>query len=613
MVSQSPFDAKLRAALEPVYDLERELPGGGMSRVFLAIERSLNRKVVIKVLPPDLAAGVNRERFQREIQLAAQLQHPHIVPLYSASEHDDLLYYSMPYIEGESLKYALNQRGTKQRFALKEVVSMLHDVVDALAYAHERGVIHRDIKPGNVLRSGRHALVTDFGVAKAISAAMPAVGMTTSGMAIGTPAYMAPEQLAGDPAADHRVDIYAVGLLAYELLTGEAPFNEASPQETMAAQLTRDPEPISHTRSDVPPALSALVMRCLEKSPDQRPQHAAELLTTLDELSVSSGDYLPAKRPRRYGRPLLLGAVAAALALFAVRNVRARQGAPTMPVVPAGPVIAPKRHTPPRTTPLITRADSLAIATAMAKYVAPAQRPLTADEVRRMNDSIANSIERRLLDSLVRVVRQVSAASNAPPTRQGPPPMGGGMQGPPPPGGFGGFGGRRRIVVTEWADPKRPDLVAIAQAVADSLRLHLSRNNRFALVPVDSNTRTIMNRSQTLDNVARALDTELFASVRVMPQKTDSLRLYVTLTDFGAMQDSSRRAAITVTPIGRPLASAQQLIGMTFSELFNLSRVTRRNGDPRMHGGPNGPFGGPGGGPNGPGSGTPQPNRRPPT
>ena len=319
------FDAKLRDAFEPAYILERELTGGGMSRVFLATERALNRKVVIKVLPPELAAGVNRERFRREIQLAAQLQHPHIVPLYSAGEHGDLLYYTMPFIEGESLKHAIHEHGaTKKPFTVREIVRILHDVSDALAYAHARGVIHRDIKPGNVLRSGSHAVVTDFGVAKAISAAMPAVGMTTSGMAIGTPAYMAPEQLAGDPAADHRMDIYAVGLLAYELLTGEAPFNEASPQATLAAQMTRDPVSVSRKRPDVPPALAALVMKCLAKMPEQRPQTAQELVAELDAMAIGSGDFAPSAIPaKRWG--VLLGALAVVVvAIVLVRNGRHR-------------------------------------------------------------------------------------------------------------------------------------------------------------------------------------------------------------------------------------------------------------------------------------------------
>ncbi len=192
------FLSQLRRIVGAAYDIERELSGGGMSRVFVATERALGRRVVIKVLPPDLAAGVNMERFRREIQLAAQLHHPHIVPLLSTGEGDGILYYTMPFIEGESLRQAIERGG---RFSVSEVVRVLHDVVDALAYAHGRGVVHRDIKPANILRLGSHSLVTDFGVAKALSAAMPISGLTTAGIAIGTPAYMAPEQLAGDPAA----------------------------------------------------------------------------------------------------------------------------------------------------------------------------------------------------------------------------------------------------------------------------------------------------------------------------------------------------------------------------------------------------------------------------
>src|SRR5687768_7836781 len=279
-----------------------------MSRVFAATEHALGRKVVIKVLPPELSAGVNRERFQREIQVAAQLQHPHVVPLLSAgrvggandtgafdtssgrgadpTSETDLLYYTMPFIEGESLRAAIARRG---RLPVREVVRILHDVIEALAYAHRRGVVHRDIKPGNILTLGSHALVTDFGVAKALSAAMPISGMTSAGMAIGTPAYMAPEQLAADPAADHRIDIYAVGLLAYELLSGESPFVGTSPQATMAAQLTHVPESLDSVRDDVPPPLSAVIMRCLEKLPEHRPPTANALLDELDAAVTPSG------------------------------------------------------------------------------------------------------------------------------------------------------------------------------------------------------------------------------------------------------------------------------------------------------------------------------------
>ena len=190
------FREQLQNALAPAYTIQRELTGGGMSRVFVALEHALGRTVVVKVLKPELGAGVNRERFRREIMLAAQLQHPHIVPVLSAGEHGDLLWYTMPFVEGVSLRDSLIHTG---KFSARTVTRVLHDVLDALAYAHRRGVIHRDIKPGNILHHGSHSLVTDFGVAKALSASLPHSGTTSVGIAIGTPAYMAPEQLAADP------------------------------------------------------------------------------------------------------------------------------------------------------------------------------------------------------------------------------------------------------------------------------------------------------------------------------------------------------------------------------------------------------------------------------
>lgn len=283
-----------------------------MSRVFLATERALQRRVVIKVLPPELSAGVNVDRFRREIQLAAQLQHPHIVPLLATGDEDGILWFSMPFIEGESLRGALTKA---KRLPARDVVRVLHDVVDALAYAHARGIVHRDIKPDNILTSGMHAMVTDFGVAKALSAAIPmAGGGTSTGMAIGTPAYMAPEQLAADPAADHRVDIYAVGLLAYELLTGRSPFGGSSPQATMAAQLTETPKP-PHQFADIPEGLSLVIMHCLEKDADKRPPSAQSLLADLDALpAMSSGSSAATATPVR-PRWQRVAAFAAALAV----------------------------------------------------------------------------------------------------------------------------------------------------------------------------------------------------------------------------------------------------------------------------------------------------------
>ncbi len=307
----SDFKDRLQRALDADFLIDRELSGAGMSRVFLATERALQRRVVIKVLPPELAASVNVERFRREIQLAAQLQHPHIVPVLAAGDSGGLLWFSMPYIEGESLRGALVQHG---RLPVRDVVRILHDVVDALAYAHARGIVHRDIKPDNILTSGLHALVTDFGVAKALSVASPMIGGTTTGMAIGTPAYMAPEQLAADPAADHRVDLYAVGLLAYELLTGKSPFSGQSPQETLAAQLTQTPDAPHQALSNIPVALSAIIMHCLEKDASKRPATAQALLAELDALPpMSSGASASAAVPSRAKR---WGALAAAALIF---------------------------------------------------------------------------------------------------------------------------------------------------------------------------------------------------------------------------------------------------------------------------------------------------------
>src|SRR5438309_979802 len=258
-----------------------------MSRVFLAQEVRLGRQVVVKVLPPELAAGVSAERFEREIQLAAKLQHPHIVPLLTAGAQGDLLYYVMPHIAGESLRARIAH---ERALPVGETVRILRDVCDALAYAHAHGVVHRDVKPDNVLLSGKHALVTDFGVAKAVASSTGGSGTLTSlGMALGTPAYMAPEQAAGDPNVDQRADLYAVGALGYELLAGRTPFGGLSPQGMLAAQVTATPDPVTQHRDSVPPALATLIMRCLAKHPADRPQTADELLGQLEAMATPTG------------------------------------------------------------------------------------------------------------------------------------------------------------------------------------------------------------------------------------------------------------------------------------------------------------------------------------
>jgi tetratricopeptide (TPR) repeat protein len=261
-----------------------------MSRVFLAQETRLGRQVVIKVLPPETGAAVNVERFEREIQLAARLQHPHIVPLLTAAASGDLLYYIMPYIAGESLRAKLAREG---ELPVAEATKFLREIVDALSYAHRSGVVHRDIKPDNVLLSDGHAVVTDFGVAKAVSASSGKSSLTSLGVALGTPAYMAPEQAAADPHVDHRADIYAVGTLAYEMLAGRTPFTAPTPQALLAAHITQTPEPVAKHRPAVSPTLNALLMRCLEKRPADRWQSAAELLGQLEAAATPSGGLTP--------------------------------------------------------------------------------------------------------------------------------------------------------------------------------------------------------------------------------------------------------------------------------------------------------------------------------
>lgn len=319
-----------------------------MATVYLAEDLKHGREVALKVLRPELAATMGPERFFREIQVAARLQHPHILPLHDSGEADGFLFFVMPYVIGESLRERLSRLG---ELPIPDVVRILSQVADALSYSHSQGVVHRDIKPDNVMLSGRHALVTDFGVAKAVSEASGRDGLTTAGVALGTPTYMAPEQATADPHLDHRVDIYAIGVLGYEMLAGRAPFEGLSPQQMLVAHVTEAPRPVRQLREACPPELEAVVMRCLAKRPADRWQSADELLAALEPLGASSGGVTPTQsRPTSAQsavhasaasattarRRWLPAALALAAGIIAVGSWAALRGGPTTSVTPYG-------------------------------------------------------------------------------------------------------------------------------------------------------------------------------------------------------------------------------------------------------------------------------------
>lgn len=332
----------IRASLGELYAFERELVGGGMSRVFLAEDRELHRRVVVKVLPQDLALGVSAKRFRSEILTVAKLQHPHIVGILRAGEVDGVPYFVMPYVDGESLATHLRRTGPS---SVRDAVAVFRDVARALAFAHKHGVVHRDIKPGNVLLAAGSATVTDFGVAKALSSSLKhAHGngngngngegrITDTGVSLGTLLYMAPEQAANDPHIDGRADIYSLGITIYEMLAGAPPFAGMPPREMLTARLTKRPPPLSAIRSDVPGRLETLILKCLEADPADRPADAAEVVEWLESTDVVSGPsaVLPAvaattvQRRRR----VLGGAIAAVVLLGALGVYAMTRGKPS--------------------------------------------------------------------------------------------------------------------------------------------------------------------------------------------------------------------------------------------------------------------------------------------
>ena len=324
---------QVREAFAGSYAVEREAGQGGMATVYLARDLKHARPVALKVLRPELASAMGGDRFPREIQIVAQLAHPHILPLHDSGEVGGFLFYVMPFVEGESLRQKLAREG---RLPIRDAIGILREVADALAYAHGRGIVHRDIKPDNVMLSGRHAVVTDFGVAKAVSAASQDT-LTTVGLALGTPSYMSPEQAMGETDLDRRSDIYSLGAMAFEMLTGEPPFGRPTAQAVLSAHVLDAPPDLETKREGVPPALIQLVKRCLAKEKADRWQTADEMLPVLENALTPSGGLVPTEtRPERAvrrspSRRWVIGAAAVgglAVAGFGAWRVLEATGAP---------------------------------------------------------------------------------------------------------------------------------------------------------------------------------------------------------------------------------------------------------------------------------------------
>ncbi|HJU74558.1 MAG TPA: serine/threonine-protein kinase, partial [Gemmatimonadaceae bacterium] len=330
---------RLSSALADRYLIEREIGAGGMATVYVACDVRHERKVAIKVLLPELAARLGSERFIREIKVTANLQHPNILPLYDSGAVEDFLYYVMPYVDGESLRAKIDR---DRQMNVEETIGIARAIAAALDYAHEHGIVHRDIKPENVLLQRGQALVADFGIALAVSAAGGA-RLTQTGLSIGTPHYMSPEQATGDRGQDARSDIYSLGAITYEMLTGEPPHRANTAQATIAKILSEKPSPISHSRDLVPANVDAAIQRALSKSPADRFARAAHFADALSNPGFrlpETGQMIAASRTTPQRQPVVWGLAGATLALGLLAGWLVRTAAParagvneTQPVV----------------------------------------------------------------------------------------------------------------------------------------------------------------------------------------------------------------------------------------------------------------------------------------
>src|SRR5678815_4317840 len=275
---------RLTAALSDRYRIERELGSGGMATVYLAQDVKHDRRVALKVLRPELAAVIGAERFLAEIKLTANLQHPHILPLFDSGEADSFLYYVMPYVEGESLREKLDR---EQQLSIDEAVHHGRAIASALDYAHRQGIVHRDMKPENVMLYEGEAMVMDFGIAKAVSAAGSET-LTQTGMMVGTPAYVSPEQAAGEANLDGKSDQYSLACVVYEMITGERPFSGATPQAIMAKRFSETPKPLRAIRNTVPESVEKAVSRAMSTEAGARYSTTAQFGQALGSGSLAT-------------------------------------------------------------------------------------------------------------------------------------------------------------------------------------------------------------------------------------------------------------------------------------------------------------------------------------
>lgn len=578
------FRARLESALSDIYTFESELGGGGMSRTYLAHEQSLDRRVVVKVLSPELLEGLSIERFKREVLMAARLQHPHVVPVLASGDADGLPWFSMPYVEGESLR----QRMLRGPIALDQAMGILRDVARALAYAHGHGIVHRDIKPDNVLLSGESATVTDFGIAKAISASRADVNstaLTQAGMAIGTPAYMSPEQAAADPELDHRADLYAFGAMAFELLTGEQVFSNRTPARVLAAHLGEQPRDIRELQPDLPAELASLVNQCLAKEPEARPQDAVAIVRQLDAVfssGATSGSTSSSVTRIRLGRALAVWAGSSAVLLGAVWAATEFVGLPTwafsgavgltlagLPAVLGTWWVQPTARRAARSTATLTPGGTLRPVGTMATMALKVSPHVSWTRTWRAGAVAAGALALMVTAFVTSRALGVGPAASLM--------------------GKGSFGERETVVVADFRPPADDSL--IGSTVAEALRTDLAQSPNLAVL-TRATVRDILDRMQrpresvvyfplareiaTREGARAVVDGEI---VRLGTSYVISARLVSSLdgSELATFRETASDEAALVPSVGALSRSIREKVGESLRGIRRtapLERVT---------------------------------------